>query len=109
MSNKTNKKESKTFIEEYRERLNREDLERLWKLEALDCLFTEAENQPESFHRLWIQPLVTAGVNLEAAAWSSSAASAQINPIFDLETATTPFLVTSSAVAHQNPSLQPRA
>jgi hypothetical protein len=67
MSNKTNNKESKTFIEEYRERLNREDLERLWKLEALDCLFTEAEDQPESFHRLWIQPLVAAGVSLESA------------------------------------------
>ncbi|HKN74241.1 MAG TPA: hypothetical protein VJW94_03610 [Candidatus Acidoferrum sp.] len=67
MSDKTNNKGSKTFIEEYRERLNREDLERLWKLEALDCLFTEAENQPESFHRLWVQPLVAAGVGLEAA------------------------------------------
>jgi hypothetical protein len=67
MSNKTSNKESKTFVEEFRERLNREDLERRWKLEALDHLFTEVENHPESFHRLWIQPLVAAGLSLESA------------------------------------------
>jgi hypothetical protein len=67
MSNKTSKKDSKTFAEEYRERLNREDLERSWKLEALDCLFTETQNHPETFHRLWIEPLVAAGLSLELA------------------------------------------
>lgn len=60
-------RKAKDFVEEFRERLDREDLERRWKLEALDHLFTETENQPEKFHRLWIQPLLTAGVSLESA------------------------------------------
>jgi hypothetical protein len=67
MSNKTNNKESKTFVEEFRERLNREDLERRWQLEALDHLFTEVENHPDDFHRLWIQPLVASGLSVESA------------------------------------------
>jgi hypothetical protein len=67
MSNKTDNKEPKTRVEEFRERLNREDLERRWQLEALDHLFTEVEDHPESFHRLWIQPLVAAGLTLESA------------------------------------------
>ena len=67
MSDKASKKEPKTRVEEFRERLNREDLERRWQLEALDHLFTEVEDHPESFHRLWIQPLVAAGLTLESA------------------------------------------
>ncbi len=67
MSNKTNNKGSKTRVEEFRERLNREDLERRWQLEALDHLFTEVEDHPESFHRLWVQPLVASGLTLESA------------------------------------------
>jgi hypothetical protein len=67
MSDKTNDKEPKTRVEEFRERLNREDLERRWQLEALDHLFTESQDHPDSFHRLWIQPLVTAGLSLESA------------------------------------------
>jgi hypothetical protein len=67
MSNKTSKKQTNTRVEEFRERLNREDLERRWQLEALDHLFTEAEDHPDSFHRLWIQPLVAAGLTLESA------------------------------------------
>jgi len=67
MSDKSSNKEFQSFVEEFRERLNREDLERSWKLEALDHLFTEVEDHPESFHRLWIQPLVAAGLTLESA------------------------------------------
>jgi hypothetical protein len=67
MSNKASKKQTKTRVEEFRERLDREDLERRWQLEALDHLFTEVEAHPESFHRLWIQPLVAAGLTLESA------------------------------------------
>jgi len=67
MSDKPSNKEFQSFVEEFRERLNREDLERSWKLEALDHLFTEVEDHPESFHRLWIQPLVAAGLTLESA------------------------------------------
>lgn len=72
MNNKTNNKESNneaasTFVEEFRERLNREDLERRWQLEALDHLFTEVEEHPDNFHRLWIQPLVKSGLSVESA------------------------------------------
>jgi hypothetical protein len=67
MSNKTNNKEPMTRVEEFRERLTREDLERSWQLEALDHLFTEFEEQPERFHNLWVKPLITAGVSLESA------------------------------------------
>jgi hypothetical protein len=72
MSNKTNKNESNnggpsTSVEEFRERLNREDLERRWQLEALDHLFTEVEEHPDNFHRLWVQPLVKSGLSVESA------------------------------------------
>jgi hypothetical protein len=67
MSNKTSNKESMTRVEEFRERLTREDLERRWQLEALDHLFTESENHPERFHSLWVKPLITAGLSLESA------------------------------------------
>ena len=66
-SDKTKNKKAMTRVEEFRERLTREDLERRWQLEALDHLFTEVEDHPESFHRLWIQPLVAAGLTLESA------------------------------------------
>jgi hypothetical protein len=72
MSNKTNKNESNnggpsTSVEEFRERLNREDLERRWQLEALDHLFTEVEEHPDNFHRLWVHPLVKSGLSVESA------------------------------------------
>jgi hypothetical protein len=67
MSDKASKKQTKSRVEEFRERLTREDLERRWQLEALDHLYTEVEDHPESFHRLWIQPLVAAGLTLESA------------------------------------------
>jgi hypothetical protein len=67
MSNKPDNKLAKTFAEEYRERLNREDLERRWQLEALDHLFTEVEDHPDNFHRLWVQPLVASGLTVESA------------------------------------------
>lgn len=63
MSNKP----PKTFVEEFRERLNREDLECRWHLEALDHLFTESQDHPDNFHRLWIDPLVAAGLSVESA------------------------------------------
>jgi hypothetical protein len=67
MSNQTSNKEPKTFVEEFRERLNREDLERRWQLEALDYLFNETQNHPDSFRRHWIEPLLAAGLNVESA------------------------------------------
>jgi hypothetical protein len=67
MRNNTHNKKPRTRIEEFRERLNREDLERRWKLEALDHLFTEFEDHPERFHNLSIKPLIAAGLSLESA------------------------------------------
>jgi len=67
MRNDTYNKKPRTRIEEFRERLNREDLERRWKLEALDHLFTEFEDHPDRFHILWIKPLIAAGLSLESA------------------------------------------
>ena len=32
---------AKTAAEEYRERLDREDMERRWNLEAIDCILAE--------------------------------------------------------------------
>jgi hypothetical protein len=64
---KTMDEKTKTFAEEYRERLSREDLERRWKLEALDHLFSETEYQPEKFRRMWVQPLVNAGLSVDSA------------------------------------------
>ena len=58
---------SKTLAQEYRERLNREEMERRWNLEALDCILTESEECPEKFHQQWIAPLLSAGVSLETA------------------------------------------
>lgn len=61
------KKEPKSLVEEFRERLSREELERLWLLEAFDYLFTESGVQSENFDRAWIQPLVAEGLSLESA------------------------------------------
>ncbi|MGB2671857.1 MAG: hypothetical protein WAO11_14160 [Candidatus Acidiferrum sp.] len=63
MSNKP----PKSFAEEFCERLSREDLERRWKLEALDFLFSESNDDPDRFERFWIKPLLAAGLNLESA------------------------------------------
>lgn len=60
-------KKPKTFVEEFRERLTREDLERRWQLEALDHLFNETENEPGKFRRIWLQPLVSEGLSVESA------------------------------------------
>jgi hypothetical protein len=57
----------KTTREGYRERLEREEMERRWNLEALDCILSESEECPEKFHQHWIKPLLGAGVSLESA------------------------------------------
>jgi hypothetical protein len=56
-----------TTGEGYRERLEREERERRWNLEALDCILSESEECPEKFHQHWIEPLLAAGVSLESA------------------------------------------
>jgi hypothetical protein len=57
----------KTTGEKYRERLEREEMERRCNLEALDCILCESEKCPEKFHQHWIRPLLAAGVSLETA------------------------------------------
>ncbi|HTQ61723.1 MAG TPA: hypothetical protein VMI32_15985 [Candidatus Solibacter sp.] len=60
-------KKGTTFVEEFRERLERENLERLWKLEALDHLYSESQDHPALFERLWIKPLTAEGLTLDSA------------------------------------------
>ena len=60
-------KKSKSFVEEFRERLERENLERLWKLEVFDHLFSESQEHPDRFEQLWIKPLMAAGLTLDSA------------------------------------------
>jgi hypothetical protein len=61
------KKEPKTSVEEFRVRLHREDMERRWKLEALDAMFTECEDHPYKFLQRWVNPLTDAGLSLDSA------------------------------------------
>jgi hypothetical protein len=53
--------------EELRRRISHEELESLWRLEALDRIFTDLQMEPATFQRLWIQPLLDAGLSLEVA------------------------------------------
>ncbi len=62
-----NDQRSKMAAQEYRERLEREDMERRWILEAFDCILNECEESPEKFHQNSIKPLLSAGVTLETA------------------------------------------
>jgi hypothetical protein len=52
---------------ELRERIAREELEYSWQLEALDRIFVASRVDPATFHRVWIQPLLAAGLSVEAA------------------------------------------
>lgn len=53
--------------EKLRERISREELDYSWRLEALDEIFTSARLDSSTFHRLWIRPLLAAGLSLEVA------------------------------------------
>jgi hypothetical protein len=53
--------------EELRRTISHEELESSWRLEALDRIFTDLQMEPATFQRLWIQPLLDAGLSLEAA------------------------------------------
>jgi hypothetical protein len=74
MSTITNKKAlwpSPELLEKLREKLHerilREELEYLWRLEAMDRLITFSQVDPATFHRLWIEPLLAAGASLGVA------------------------------------------
>ena len=52
---------------ELREHISREELGHGWQLEALDRIFMVSQLNPAGFYRLWIQPLLAAGLSLEEA------------------------------------------
>ena len=52
---------------ELRERILREELQYSWQLEALDRITVASQVDPVTFHQYWIQPLLAAGLSLEAA------------------------------------------
>lgn len=52
---------------ELRERISGDERGHAWQLEALDRIFRVSEMNPRAFHRIWIQPLLAAGLSLEAA------------------------------------------
>ena len=60
-------KEMEQLRKELRERISREELDQAWQLEALDRIFTVSQANPQAIHRIWIQPLLAAGLSLEAA------------------------------------------
>ena len=53
--------------EKLREKIAREEFEYSWRLEALNRIISVLQVEPATFHRLWIQPLLAAGVSLEVA------------------------------------------
>lgn len=60
-------KQMEQLRRELRERLSREELGHTWQLEALDRIFMVSQLNPAAFHRIWIQPLLVAGLSLEEA------------------------------------------
>lgn len=49
------------------EKIVREEFEYSWRLEALNRIISVLQVDPVTFHRLWIQPLLAAGVGLDVA------------------------------------------
>jgi hypothetical protein len=49
------------------DRIAHEELTSSWRLEALDRLIVVLQMEPTAFHRLWVQPLLAAGVTMEVA------------------------------------------
>lgn len=47
------------------EKIVREEFEYSWRLEALNRIISVLQVDPVTFHRLWIQPLLAAGVSLD--------------------------------------------
>ena len=50
-----------------RKRIAREELESAFRLEALDSLISILQLEPTSFQRLWVEPLMAAGVSMDVA------------------------------------------
>lgn len=60
-------KQLEQLRKELREHISREELGHAWKLEALDRIFMFSQLNPAAFYRIWIQPLLVAGLSLEEA------------------------------------------
>ena len=60
-------KQMEQLRKELRERISREELGHTRQLEALDRIFIMSRMNPTAFHRIWIEPLLAAGLSLEAA------------------------------------------
>ena len=60
-------KQMEQLRKELREAISREELGQARQLEALDLIITVSQTNPQAFHRVWIQPLLAEGLNLEAA------------------------------------------
>ena len=60
-------KQMEQLRKELRVRISREELGQARRVEALDRIFTVSQTNPTAFHRIWIQPLLAAGLSLEAA------------------------------------------
>ena len=60
-------KQMEQFRRRLGQRISREELGHARQLEALDRIFTVSQMNPTGFHRIWIQPLLAAGLSLEAA------------------------------------------
>lgn len=58
-------------LEELRNELNniisRASEEDDWRLEGLNCLLMISQLDPENFHRMWVEPLLAAGLGSEVA------------------------------------------
>jgi len=60
-------KQMEQLRKELRLRISREELGQARRVEALDRIFPVSQTNPTAFHRIWIQPLLAAGLSLEAA------------------------------------------
>jgi len=47
--------------------LSHEEVERSWRLEALDRIFTASMVDEQSFHQFWVKPLLSTGLSLQTA------------------------------------------
>jgi len=60
-------KQLEQLRKELREHISREQVGHTWQLEALDRIFMVSQLNPAAFYRVWIQPLLAAGLSLEEA------------------------------------------
>jgi hypothetical protein len=60
-------KQLEQLRKELREHISREQLGHGWQLEALDRIFMVSQSHPAAFYRVWILPLLIAGLSLEEA------------------------------------------